>query len=295
MPPRRLLTLLSLIFLAAFPLSARGEPRTLVITDELQMGLAEAFMAEGEYYRAVTEYKKFLYFFPDSDQAGYARLQIGMAYYKGGECPQAIEAFAKVRRSYPSEQFATAAFYEGVCRNRMKNPGAAMDDFARVVDVVPGTPEAANALAGQSLVTLDREDWTGSRQALEHLAAVYPDKPLGAAAKEAIPLVAAAETKPRKSPLTAGILSAVVPGSGYAYAGRPRDGMMAFLVNGLFIAGTAVAIEDENYPAAVLLGGIGLPFYLGNIYGSANAARQWNLSIARDLRKELELRLEFHY
>ena len=43
-----------------------GQPRTLVITDELQLGLAEAFMSEGEYYRAITEYKRFLYFFPDS-------------------------------------------------------------------------------------------------------------------------------------------------------------------------------------------------------------------------------------
>ncbi len=295
MTPLRFFSFWLLFFLSATALPAHAEPRILVITDELQMGLAEAFMAEGEYYRAITEYKKFLYFFPDSNQAEYARLQIGMAYYRGGECPQAIEAFAKVRHGYPSEHYATAAFYEGVCRGRLKNPGAAADDFERVVAVAPEAPEAANALAGLALTALDREDWTGSRRALERLASGYPDKPQGAAAEAALPLLDEAAAQPRKSPLAAGLFSAVVPGSGYAYAGRSRDGLLAFLINGLFIAGTVVAVEDENYPAAALLGGFGLPFYLGNIYGSANAARQWNLSIAQDLRKQLELRLEYRY
>lgn len=292
---RRFLPGLALLLLTVTVLPARGEPRTLVITDELQLGLAAAFMAEGEYYRAVTEYKKFLYFFPDSDKADFARLQIGLALYHGGECARAIESFAQVRQNYPSEYFATAAFYEGVCRQRLKTPRTAADDFERVVAVDPAAPEAAEALAGLSLAALDREDWDGSRQALQRLVTGYPDLPKGVAAKEALPLVDAAESSPRKSPVAAGAMSAFLPGSGYAYAGRPRDGLMAFLVNGLFIAGTVVAVEDENYPAAVLLGGVGLPFYLGNIYGSADAARKWNLGIAQDLRRELALRLEYHF
>jgi len=290
----RLVPLLILL-LTVTVLPARSEPRTLIITDEMQIGLADAFLAEGEYYRAITEYKKFLYFFPDSTRADYARLQIGIAYYRGGECPQAIEAFAKIRQSYPSEHFAAAAFYEGVCRSRLKNPQAAGDNFSRVLAVDPVSPEAAEALAGLSLVALDREDWAGSRRVLQRLAKDYPQTAQGIAAKEALPLLDEAETRPRKSPLAAGVMSAIVPGSGYAYAGRPRDGLMAFLVNGLFIAGTIVAIDNENYPAAALIGGVGLPFYLGNIYGGANATHKWNLSIAQDLRQELALRLEFRY
>ena len=291
----RRLTLLLLLLLTIVAVPARSDPRTLVITDELQLGLAATFMAEGEYYRAVTEYKKFLYFFPDSDKADFARLQIGLALYHGGECTRAIESFARVRQSYPSEYFTTAALYEGVCRQRLKNPGAAMDDFERVVAADPAAPEAAEALAGLSLAALDREDFDGSRQALQRLVTDYSDLPKGVAAKEALPLVDAADSSPRKSPVAAGAMSAFLPGSGYAYAGRPRDVLTAFLVNGLFIAGTVVAIEDENYPAAVLLGGVGIPFYLGNIYGSADAARKWNLGIAQDLRKELALRLEYHF
>ena len=290
---RRGLGLALLLLLMALP--ARSEPRTLVITDELQLGLAEAFMAEGEYYRAITEYKTFLYFFPDSPRTDYAHLQIGMAYYHGGECPQAIAAFARVRQSYPSDHFATAAFYEGVCRVRLGEPAAAGADFERVLAAGPASPQAPEALAGLALTALDRQDWAASRQALQRLADNYPADPHSMAARDALPLLEVAESRPRKSPALAGTLSALVPGSGYAYAGRYRDGLMAFLVNGLFIAGTAVAIDHDNVPAAALLGGIGLPFYLGNIYGAVNAARQWNLSIARDLRDDLVVRLDFHY
>ena len=177
---RRGLGLALLLLLMALP--ARSEPRTLVITDELQLGLAEAFMAEGEYYRAITEYKTFLYFFPDSARADYVRLQIGMAYYHGGECPQAIAAFARVRQGYPSEHFAAAAFYEGVCRVRLGEPSAAGADFERVLAAEPASPHAPEALAGLALTALDRQDWAASRQALQRLADDYPADPHSLAA-----------------------------------------------------------------------------------------------------------------
>ena len=286
---------LALLLLPATATPARGESRTLVVTDELQLGLADMFLAEGEYYRAITEYQRFLYFFPEAEQANYARLQIGMAYFRGGEYPQAIEAFARIRQSYPSEHFAKAVFYEGVCRSRLKNPKGAQDDFERVVAAAPAAPEADAALAGLALAALDRNDRDGSRQTVQRLATDYPHTPRGAAAADALALFAEDEKHPRKSPLLAGALAAVVPGSGHAYAGRPRDGLAAFLVNGLFIAGTVVALEDENYPAAALLGAAGLPFYLGNIYGASEAARKWNLSLASDLRADLALKLDYRY
>jgi len=44
-----------------------------------------------------------------------------------------------------------------------------------------------------------------------------------------------------------------------------------------------------------VVGGIGLPFYLGNIYGPANAANLWNLSLNRDLRDRLAVTLDYRY
>jgi len=56
-----------------------------------------------------------------------------------------------------------------------------------------------------------------------------------------------------------------------------------------------VAIDQENYATAAVVGGIGLPFYLGNIYGAANAAGKWNLALHRDLRDRLAVTLDYRY
>ncbi len=37
-----------------------------VIDEKAQMGLGDYFFEDGDSYRALTEYKRFLYFFPDS-------------------------------------------------------------------------------------------------------------------------------------------------------------------------------------------------------------------------------------
>ncbi|HTY20537.1 MAG TPA: hypothetical protein VMC44_02760, partial [Geobacteraceae bacterium] len=64
---------------------------------------------------------------------------------------------------------------------------------------------------------------------------------------------------------------------------------------GLFIAGTVVAIRQENYAVAGIVGVIGTPFYLGNIYGAANAATKWNLAVRRDLQGKLAVTLDYHF
>jgi TM2 domain-containing membrane protein YozV len=144
----------------------------------------------------------------------------------------------------------------------------------------------------KSLLELDRGDAVTARCDLERFLTVYPGHPGEARVREALPLLGEYENLPEKSELLAGILSAILPGSGYVYAGRYGDGLTAFLLNGLFIAGTVTAVQNGWYPAAGLTGGIGLPFYLGNIYGSANAARRWNIAVRREVRGRVAAALD---
>jgi hypothetical protein len=90
-------------------------------------------------------------------------------------------------------------------------------------------------------------------------------------------------------------MSAIIPGSGYMYAGHYGDGITAFLINGLFIAGTIPGIRQENYAVGAIVGGIGLPFYFGNIYGSANAAKKWNLAVRNKVREKVHLALALSF
>jgi tetratricopeptide (TPR) repeat protein len=290
--------LLRMFLLAALCLGwavpGQGAGGEIVLGAALQLKLADAFLAEGEYYRAVTEYKKLLILFPDAEQVGAARFGIGLASFKGGEYEPAAKAFAAVQESPGGSRYAAAAgYYEGICYTKLGRWEQAGAAFERVASRHPASEYAPRARLGKSLVAFDAHDLAASRQELERFLASYPEDARTPEVREALLLLD--QEQPRRSPLLAGVLSALLPGAGYLYAGHYRDGAVALLVNGLFIAGTVVAINQENYAVAAIVGGIGLPFYVGNIYGAANAATKWNLAVRRELRGRLAVTLDYRF
>ena len=76
--------------------------------------------------------------------------------------------------------------------------------------------------------------------------------------------------KARKSPVVAGLLSAVIPGAGKIYAGRTGEGIASLLSVGTMAAVTAenwVKYGPRNWKT-ILFGSLTGVFYIANIYGS---------------------------
>nr|MCU0555337.1 tetratricopeptide repeat protein [Syntrophales bacterium] len=241
-------------FIAASPLNA--DDGAVLLTGDLQLRIADAFMEEGEYYRAVTEYKRFLILFPDSARADYAFFAIGLAHFKGEEFATAARSFASLRQKYPGSEYGMEAGYlEGVSWWKLKNHSRAQATLATLADEHPASDYAPRALLVIGLAALDENRPEQSRKALQQLLDRYPAHPGREAVREAAALIDRYQDLPEKSPVLAGILSAVLPGSGYIYAEHYGDGITAFLLNGLFIAGTAAAIHQENYAVAGIVGG----------------------------------------
>ena len=81
----------------------------------------------------------------------------------------------------------------------------------------------------------------------------------------------------KKSPVLAGIFSAIVPGSGKVYAGRWTDGLVSFLMTSSagFVAIRGISKNKNNfYPWA--MGTMSVVYYSGNIFGSAKLAKNIN-------------------
>jgi tetratricopeptide (TPR) repeat protein len=291
----RYLSTIILLLLFSLQTPAWGATEGIVLTDDVQMSLGDAFMAEGDYYRAITEYKKLTFLFPDSERLSEAFYQIGMAYYKGKDYKSAVNSFAKVRKAYTASNYSSAAFYEGLSYSKLGLPDKAALSFERARLFDESHPDAANAQLGLSLNALEKDNVADSRAKLDEFLANYPEDERVPGVQASFGLLDEYESQPRKSPALAGTMSSVIPGSGQMYAEHYKDGLMAFVVNGLFIAGTVAALDDDNYALAAIVGGVGLPFYVGNIYGAANASRKWNLSLTRKLRDDLSLSLNYHY
>jgi TolA-binding protein len=281
-----------LLILLASVSPIHADDGAVLFTGDVQLKIADAFMEEGEYYRAVTEYKKFLILFPDSGKADYATFEIGMAYFKGGEYGAAARSFLAMREKYPESGYAIQAGYlEGSSQWKLKNYDGARMPLEEIAERHPGSEYAPRALVVICLAALDENKAEVSRQALNRFLDRYPGHPGEENVREAAAQIDRYQELPEKSPVLAGVMSAILPGSGYIYAEHYGDGITAFLINGLFIAGTITAIHQENYAVAGIVGGVGVPFYLGNIYGSANAAKKWNLGVRNEIIKKIHTTL----
>lgn len=292
---RRFLLPYPVLFLLSLPSvfsPLHAEDNAILLTGDVQLRIADAFMEQGEYYRAITEYKKYLILFPDSVRADYASFRIGMAYYKGEEYRDAARSFSSMREKYPESAHALPARYqEGFSRWKLKEYESARVTFEAIAEDHPESGYAPRALAASSLVALDEDKPEISRAALQRFADRYPGHPGAENVKEALSLLDRYQDLPQKSPVLAGFLSAILPGSGYMYAKHYGDGVTAFLINGLFIAGAVTGFHQENYAVGTIVAGVGLPFYFGNIYGSANAARKWNLGVRNEYIGKIHLTL----
>ena len=97
---------------------------------------------------------------------------------------------------------------------------------------------------------------------------------------------------PYKSPSLAGILSAVIPGSGKMYVGEWGDGITNLLLTGLFAFLAYDNFKADHTTRAWIFTGIGAFFYAGNIYGSIASAQIFNAKIDFDFSNGLKLFLE---
>jgi TM2 domain-containing membrane protein YozV len=95
-----------------------------------------------------------------------------------------------------------------------------------------------------------------------------------------------------KSPALAGILSAVIPGSGKMYVGEWGDGITSLLLTGLFAFLAYDNFKADHSTRAWIFTGLGAFFYAGNIYGSVAAAQIFNARIDFEFSNGLNLFLE---
>ena len=95
-----------------------------------------------------------------------------------------------------------------------------------------------------------------------------------------------------KSPTTASVLSAIVPGLGKIYADEIGDGVTAFVFTGLLTFLAYDNFKAEHNFRAWIFTGLASWFYAGNIYGSAAAAQNYNAGIRFNFNNDLKIYLD---
>ena len=100
-----------------------------------------------------------------------------------------------------------------------------------------------------------------------------------------------------KNPLTAGVLSGIIPGAGRVYAKDSKDGIISFI----FIASTAYQSYRRFSSGGIksaggwIYGGLSLGFYLGNIYGSVKSAKLFNKNLKNKMYAKGKSYIDMYY
>jgi T7SS, ESX-1 secretion system protein EccA1, N-terminal domain len=245
------------------------------LTDADQiLGFADALFNAGDYFRAITEYKRFLFLYPTEARAGRVQLQVGLSYQRGQQWDDARQTFERIAEQHSDAAVrAEAAYRVGETSFQQGRYAQAIADLRPVAERYGPTSvgERARYLLGWSY--LRTRQWPKASQTFEAIATTSPLFPSSRALAEA---AREGEQLPRKSPALAGLLSAVIPGTGHFYTGRWRDGTIALLLNGAFLAAGIEAVSAGNEAAAGVLLFFEAAWYSGTIYGAVNAAHKYN-------------------
>lgn len=285
------LALLLCFCLLLSPLWARAETRLL--RSEEQWAFASGFLEQREYARAAAEFERFLFLFPRNPQAPRARQLVGVCLLHDGQTGRARSVFQKILEAETDTAWIDRArflmaetyYHEGRFPEAETLFTAAVEESRS-----PLIKEAALYRLGWS--RLNRFHWD---EAAEAFGAVGLSSPLHASARDLALRAPEGKDLALRSPVTAGSLAALLPGLGHVYLGRPKDGAVAFLLNGLFTWASLEAFSRDQEVLGALLAFAEIGWYTGNIYSAVNAAHKRNRKVRRDFVGTLQDRLDLRW
>lgn len=253
---------------------------------EQLLGFAQQLFETGEYYRAITEYHRFLFLYPEHPKTAYAHFQIGACYFGGQQWEDAIKTWrANLDKPLPAKWRQQTLYQIAASFYQLGRYARCRQYLEQLEQEYPQTPLR---LASQKLLAasyLRQERWADAAQVARQMDL--------ANARQLGDQIAQGTQLPLKSPRRAAGLSAVLPGAGQLYAERPQDALAAFLLNGVFIWATLEAFSRDNEVAGGILLFFEAGWYFGNIYSAINSTHKYNRKITRNFREQTQERLQF--
>ena len=252
------------------------------------LGFAQSLFQEGDYLNAVHEYQRYLFLYPDTAQGDFVQLHIAAAYQNAGRLNAAIEAYQSLIQNYPQSPFIERARSNiAQCQLLSGNQATSITSLQQFLSDYPESELAPRAQFIIATIYMDRKDWTSAVREWQLVRTQHSQTPFAEMSDQSIRMAQQAELLPRRSLVTAGLLSTFFPGLGQIYSGRYSAGAYALLVVGATAAGTAYYTDQERYEVAIPLGIIGFFFYINNIYDSWQSAKAFNQRHENQLRDRL--------
>lgn len=288
----RILFIVGIAMLIILTMPDSGRCNRITLNSEDQFGFARYCMEKGEYYRAVGEFERFIYLFPDNERIPEAHYLIGVCYLMGAKYDSARSVLEDVYRTHSKLPLGgRALFLIGETYYQQGAFDEAESYFQKIIHDFPQAELRSAALYRLGWSRMKADQW---QDAAQHFMDIDQSSHLYSQSLRLSTEVLKGEDLPQKSPAAAGVMAAVIPGMGHVYCGRPKDGLVAFLVNGLFIWAAVESFEHDQDVLGGILTFMELGWYSGNIYSAVNSAHKYNRKVKDDFRKGLSERLDLN-
>src|SRR3989338_8326165 len=247
------------------------------------------------YYRAITEYKRFLYFYPKHPQNSHTEFQIGYSYLKGEKWEAALPYFQKLSTYFPHTRLGENSFFSIAHTHFLsKKYKAAQETWNEFQERYPKSSLNDIAWYQKGWAYFFQEK---TKEATQELSLIK-NPSLKNKAMLLSTEIEKWHTLPYRSPFLAGMFSAMLPGLGQWYDGRFWDGMSALVVNSMFAYGIYATWRDEHYVAFGIVTFLASGFYGGNIFSAVSSAHKFNRNVKESkwqiLQKKYGVNLEWN-
>jgi TolA-binding protein len=281
------------IFSTILPVFADDKKsRDLVINPDRQYRFAMDYFNQNQYDKAIAEFERFVFFFPDHQMVNNAKYHIGLSNFYSGRFKEAIEPFSDIVETSTDQDLIARSHF------RLSEILVRLEDYQTAVKVLNHLAETSN-----DRVIIDethyRAGWiylqlNDMETARSHFQMVSPQNQDLFRMRTMNKELSREKLFPRKNPRLAGFLS-ILPGAGFAYCERYQDALVAFLLNAGLIFAAYESFDSGNEALGGVIAFAGAGFYAGNIYGAISSAHKYNRTshqrFLEDLRNKTQVTL----
>jgi tetratricopeptide (TPR) repeat protein len=240
---------------------------------------ANELSGQGRHDEAITEYKRFIFFNADSDKAGTAFFKMGLAYRMMSDWHHALDAVeTSIKMTNDPIVADERSLLLATTMIASRDYNLAKLELIKLIDSANTESLRQKALYFNGVASVYTFDWNATSK---HFGDYYHKSDAKSRIMELNSILSKTKSS-YKSTRTAEMLSIFIPGAGQAYSGNWRDGLNAFLLNGLLIGFTANAVYKKDYNDALLIFILlSSRYYTGNIYHAGKNAEKYNEALDR--------------
>ena len=250
---------------------------------------ADSLFQEGDYLNAAHEYKRLLFLHPDAPRIDFIAFRVAASYQNAGKLENAIRAYQLLIDTYPESILVERAQNNiAQCRVLSGNSEQGLASLRRFLTEHKESNFAPRVHFTIGMLHVDKGEWIQATDVWNEIFLTYPESPFAKVSDRLARRIKNADTLPHRSPMVAGVLSALLPGSGQVYSGRSVEGLYTFV--GMVVLGSAsfYYANHERYEVAIPVGLLSMFFYGNGIYQSVQSARVFNVQHEGQFRRQLQ-------